>query len=70
MTGEDAYAVEVLRRRDGWEVVIADARGAAVSSRACASEDEARTYASSVRQHLRWLSPERFRAYYRIPEAG
>jgi hypothetical protein len=27
---------------------------------------EARTYASTVRQHIFWLSPEKFREYYRI----
>ena len=62
------YDVEVRRPEGAWEVAIVDERGDVVSRRGCASEEEARTYASTVRQHLRWLSPERFRAYYRIPD--
>ena len=61
------YAVEV-REEDGWWVAVRDPRGAVVFRRACPSEDEARTFASTVEQHIRWLSPSRFRAYYRIPE--
>jgi hypothetical protein len=29
---------------------------------------EARTYASTVRQHLEWLSEAAFRRYYLLPE--
>lgn len=38
--------------------------GAEVASRACRDEAEARTYASTVRQHVEWLSEPVFRAYY------
>jgi len=34
--------------------------------RPCADEAEARTFASTVQQHIYWLSPERFRTYYRL----
>ena len=61
-----AYAVEVERGQHGWEVRILDVQGVAVSIRPCASETEARTYASTVIQHLGWLSEEKFRAYYRL----
>ena len=66
VTAKEAYTVEVRPTPQGWDVAIVDRGGNAVSRRACGSEDEARTFASTVRQHLRWLSPERFRAYYRI----
>jgi hypothetical protein len=53
--GENGFGVEV--RGDDGEVV---------SERACHDGAEARTYASTVRQHIFWLSPEKFREYYRI----
>jgi hypothetical protein len=28
------------------------------------------TYASTVRQHIYWLSEEKLREYYRLPEPG
>jgi hypothetical protein len=31
-------------------------------------EAEARTFASTVQQHIYWLSPEKFREYYRLDE--
>ena len=58
----ERYAVD-----GGWSVAIVR-DGAAVSVRACRDEDEARTYASTVRQHLAWLSPPKFREYYRLGE--
>ncbi len=64
------YAVQVRRTATGWDALIVDPSGVEVARRACATEEEARVYASTVQQHLRWLSPERFRAYYRIPEPG
>lgn len=64
---ENRYRVEVRQERGGWRAVVLDPGGAEVLARACASEDEARLFASSVRQHIGWLSPERFREYYRLP---
>jgi hypothetical protein len=57
-------------RRDagGWIVAIVDPAGREVSSRACTDDVEARTYASTVRQHVEWLSEPRFREYYQLPE--
>jgi hypothetical protein len=60
------YAVEVRDAGGGWRVAIVDDGGRVVSERACRDGAEARTYASTVRQHLCWLSPEKFREYYRI----
>lgn len=59
------YSVQVASE-GGWSVRILDPAGAAVFTRACGSEVEARTFASTVRQHIDWLSPEKFRAYYRL----
>ena len=44
--------------------------GAEVSSRSCADEVEARTFASVVRQHIEWLSEPVFRRYYAIAEGS
>lgn len=64
----NAYRVEVRPGEDGLTVVILDPEGREVSVRACAGETEARTYASTVRQHIFWLSEGKFREYYRLPE--
>jgi hypothetical protein len=60
------YVVEVHDAEDGWRVTIVADGGRVVSERRCGDGVEARTYASTVRQHLYWLSPEKFREYYRI----
>jgi len=70
MPDDNRYAVRVDRRDGGWSVRILDPGGTQVSVRACADEAEARTYASTVRQHVYWLSEERFRQYYRLPESA
>lgn len=64
------YAVRVHSGRAGWEVQILDPAGGAVWSRPCADETEARTFASTVQQHIYWLSPEKFREYYRLAETA
>jgi len=63
------YAVDV-RRDGGWVVAIVDPSGRDASLRACRDETEALTYASTVRQHIYWLSEEKLREYYRLPEPG
>ena len=45
---------------------IVDASGATVSARTCRDESDARLYASTVRQHIEWLSEEQFERYYAI----
>jgi hypothetical protein len=67
-TSENAYSVRIDNGTGGWSVRIVDPTGGVVFERACADEVEARTFASTVRQHIGWLSPERFRQYYRIGE--
>jgi hypothetical protein len=62
------YAVEVHDSEGGWRVTIVDEGGRVVAERRCRDGAEARTYASTVRQHLSWLSPPKFREYYRIEE--
>jgi hypothetical protein len=61
-----AYDVRLTDTGRGWRVAIVDPNGVVMSERACADAAEARTYASTIRQHLYWLSPERFRAYHRL----
>jgi hypothetical protein len=65
-TRDNGFGVEMLDDGAGWRVAIVDPAGAVVAERACRDQTEARTYASTVRQHIYWLSPERFRAYYRL----
>lgn len=63
---DHAYEVELLDTPDGWGVTVVDRHGEAVFRRACRDGTEARAFASTVRQHLYWLSEETFRAYYRV----
>jgi hypothetical protein len=60
------YAVREAQGEQGWDVVILDPAGVEVLRRACRSESEARTFGSTVRQHVSWLSEEKFREYYRL----
>jgi hypothetical protein len=69
-TAANGYAVDVRRHDGGWVVAIISPAGSEVASRACGSESEALTYASTVRQHIYWLSEAKFREYYRLPEPG
>jgi hypothetical protein len=62
--------VDARRDTEGWVVLVLDPDGREVSRRPCGDETEAWTYASTVRQHVYWLSEERFRTYYRLPSAG
>ena len=63
---ENGYGVEIRGDEGSWRVAILDPAGNVVSERACHDGAEARTYASTVRQHIYWLSPGKFREYYRI----
>ncbi|MEX1264521.1 MAG: hypothetical protein WEE66_11430 [Actinomycetota bacterium] len=47
-------------------MAIVDPSGVVLSERTCRDQPEARTYASTVRQHIYWLSADRFREYYRL----
>jgi hypothetical protein len=64
--GENGFGVELKQGDGGVSVVITDGSGVVLAERPCADTAEARTYASTVRQHIYWLSPEKFREYYRI----
>ena len=66
----NGYAVEFRDDERGWEVRILDPMASVVWTRACGGEAEARTLASSIQQHVYWLSPAKFREYYRLAEAG
>lgn len=60
---ENGYRVHLLDSGAGWRVAIEDPAGAVVLERACRDASEARAFASTVRQHIYWLSPGRFREY-------
>ena len=60
------YTVHASGTERGWEVSIIDSRGRVMFTRPCENEGEARTFASTVRQHLYWLSEDKFREYYRL----
>lgn len=64
--GGNGFRVELRQTERGWRVEIVDPSGSVVGERACGDANEARVYASTVRQHIYWLSAEKFREYYRI----
>lgn len=68
MNDENEYTVHTVEGIRGWEVQILDPEGAVAWTRPCPSGAEARTFASTVRQHIYWLSPEKFREYYKLAE--
>jgi hypothetical protein len=49
-------------------VTILDPSGSEASARPCRDETEALTYASTVRQHIYWLSEDKLREYYHLAE--
>jgi hypothetical protein len=60
------YDVREVHGDAGWAVEILDPGGNVVWTRACGGEEEARTFASVIRQHASWLSEGKFQEYYRI----
>ena len=64
----DGYAVRVSQGSGGWAVHIVHPGGELRFTRSCSNETEARTFASTVEQHLYWLSPSKFAEYYRLQE--
>lgn len=60
------FGVELHEGERGWEVRIIDPDRVVAWSRACGNVTEARTLASTIRQHIYWLSPGKFREYYKI----
>ena len=66
VVASERYEVSLRREEEGWTVAIVDAAGVELSARQCRDEEEARTFASTVRQHASWLSEPTFRAYYSL----
>jgi hypothetical protein len=66
----NGYSAQVREAKGSWSVAIVDPQGREVSVRACGDETEARTLASTVRQHIAWLSEPRFREIYRLAEGA
>jgi hypothetical protein len=61
---EGRFEVQLREGPQGWRVAIVGTDGEVLSERACVDGAEARSYASTVRQHIYWLSPDKFRSYY------
>lgn len=68
--GPNRYAVRAEESSSGWRVLILDPDGGVASERACADRDEAGLYASTVEQHIGWLSEPQFRRYYRLLDSA
>jgi hypothetical protein len=69
--GEDGQGIgQGIGQGMGWSVAILDPEGREIALRACRDETEARTFASTVRQHIAWLSEARFREIYRLAEGA
>jgi len=62
----NAYTVGVTEDPGGWQVLIVDPGGSVAWTRHCEDAAEARTFASTIQQHIYWLSPVKFREYYRL----
>jgi hypothetical protein len=62
------YSVRVQSGERGWEVHIVGPDAGIAWTRHCADEAEARTFASTVQQHIYWLSPAKFAEYYKLAE--
>jgi hypothetical protein len=62
------FEVHVHEGPHGWEVRIVDTHGVVGWTRPCADESQARIMASTVQQHIYWLSPAKFLSYYRLSE--
>ncbi|MDP8956907.1 MAG: hypothetical protein M3N24_08120 [Actinomycetota bacterium] len=67
--GTNEYRVRVNQGAGGWDVEILRPEGSVAYTRSCSNEVEARTFASTVQQHIYWLSPEKFAEYYRLQGA-
>ncbi len=64
------FGVELHEGELGWEVSIIAPGGDVAWTRSCGNVTEARTLASTIRQHIYWLSPGKFREYYKIAGSG
>jgi hypothetical protein len=62
----EVFDVSIVEADEGWRVEIAAKTGRILSMRACRDGAQARIYASTVRQHLYWLSAKRFGEYYSL----
>jgi hypothetical protein len=68
MSGPNRYRSRAERGEEGWRVVIVDPDGAEVFARPFPGENQARAFASTVDQHVSWLSEATFRRYYRLAD--
>lgn len=66
IAADETFRVELVEGPAGWGVAILDRDGLVATRRACRDASEARAFASTVRQHLYWLSEPVFRSFYRV----
>ena len=62
------FRVQVLHVDRDWEVRILEPTGSSIWSRSHADAEQAETLASTIRQHVSWLSPAKFREYYKLDD--
>ena len=62
----NGFGVRLHEGELGWEVRIIAPGGGVAWMRSCGDVTEARTLDSTIRQHIYWLSPGKFREYYKI----
>lgn len=60
------WEVRVEAAGDAWRAMLVDDAGMVLLERAFETEERARLFASTVEQHMGWLSEDRFRQYYRL----
>ncbi len=68
-TESNGYSVRAVDQASGWEVHILRGDGSIASIRHCGDQTDARVFASTVQQHIYWLSPAKFEEYYRLQPA-
>jgi hypothetical protein len=64
----NGFHVQVREADGDWHVLILDPAGQPAWSRAYSDPVQAETLASTVRQHVYWLSREKFREYYKLSD--
>lgn len=62
----EGWEVRVEGAGDAWQALLVDDAGSVLLERRFETEARARLFASTVEQHLGWLSEARFREYYRL----
>lgn len=62
----EGWEVRVEAAGDVWRALLVNDAGMVLLERPFETEERARLFASTVEQHMGWLSEARFRQYYRL----